>query len=255
MMVVREAGMGRRIVAVVAAIVLAFSGGVSAAASPASSGTTAATSSAEAKACNAAKKKAKKLNKRFKKLMKTQGSSLQQVMNANNRYNEARNRAAAICRLVPPKPDPQPQTFSGNPRDPRPKDWVRPVDGSGLPGSNFEKVQVAPNCPVTISKIEMKEIILASGGLTWVVNLFGENYSPNKMNVHFTADVINGRDGSNWNAVPSRGWIGKTRMVDRERELYAWEEWGFSSVLLKASTDSFGTLDPVLLGATLTCLD
>jgi hypothetical protein len=157
--------------------------------------------------------------------------------------------------LVTSKPEPQPETFSGNPRDPRPKNWVRPADGSGLPGSNFEKVQVAPNCPVSISRIEMKEIIVASGDLTWVLSLYGENYSPNKINVHFTADAINGRDGSNWNAVPSRGWIGRTQLVNKERELYAWEEWSYSFVLSKASMDSFGTLDPVLLGATLTCLN
>jgi hypothetical protein len=248
--------MVRWITVVVAAMVLTLGGGASVVPAQASQTFTVAMTTADMQACTAARKKAAKLNKRFKRLMKKPGTpaNLRKVMAARGKHLDAVNRAGEICNQVP-IPEPRPETLSGHPRDPRPKDWVRPADGSGLPGSVFEKVQISPNCPVTISRIEMAEIVVESGHLTWVVTVFGENYSPSNVNVHFTIDVINGRDGSNWNAVPSRGWVGTPRMVDRQRELNAWEEWQFSTVVNKNRVSSPGDLDPVLLGATLTCLD
>ncbi|MDD2818650.1 MAG: hypothetical protein PHN51_07640 [Candidatus Nanopelagicales bacterium] len=86
------------------------------------------------------------------------------VKNAEIRYQKARKKKTAACKVTAKSPEVTgairefgtANTFSGYPYDPRPVNWVKPADGSGLPGSNVPQVTNVNNCPVAVHNVEFK---------------------------------------------------------------------------------------------------
>lgn len=78
---------------------------------------------------------------------------------ATARYNKAKKVRTNACKPAATgfsKPYGNANTFSGYPYDPRPVNWVKPADGSGLPGSNLTQVTNANNCSVAVHKVEFE---------------------------------------------------------------------------------------------------
>jgi hypothetical protein len=205
------------------------------------------------KKCLKAEKKTKALKQKANNIKKQGSTNLNKFLVAHNKYISALNNAGKICYASGVEPIATP-TFSGIVKDPRPQDWVRPIDGSGLPGSNFADVVVSGECPITISKVEMWEQILDSGGLIWALRVEGENYSPEKVKFNYTVKVATGESNTPWDAVPSRGWLGNLELMNKDMEVEAWKNWSYASFLLQNSDTAFGDLDAKYLGSTITCL-
>lgn len=91
-------------------------------------------------------------------------------------FNKAKKVRAAACKVTSTgftKPYGNSNTFSGYPYDPRPVNWVKPADGSGLPGSNLTQVTNVNNCPVAVHKVEF--VTSARTGQTKAVAYYTNN--------------------------------------------------------------------------------
>lgn len=147
----------------------------------------------------ACKKATKAVKKAWKaRVAAKKSGDINRFIAADRKWRKAKDARKRICSLpasaFTPPTTPEP-TFSGNSKDPRPAGWVRPADGSGLPGSNASEVTFnVPNCPVTVSSFTIQPTSSATG---WYFVAKLQNYTDKKYQILWRATLVDA-DGTTW---------------------------------------------------------
>jgi len=217
--------------------------------------TTIAAAPSVSKACVKAKKELTLAKKALRKASRP-GTLLSVNHAALKRWTKAENNVKKRCKVSPPNTGNTgstgtANTFSGNINDPRPAGWVRPPDGSGLPGSNTPLATITPSsCPVTVSKVSTASFPIDADVNKWVVEVDYQNYTNADIPIHIEVDAVKG-DGTNLNSNPKYGIPGRLSIINETTTAMSLREDLISTNIVMLATEDISQVR--ILAVRLTC--
>lgn len=118
--------------------------------------------------------------------------NLRAFTSAYKKWRQAVHNQQVACSAPPPAKVVVPSSPSGHPNDQRPVGWVRPADGSGLPGSNAAGVTVQDSCPVTVSRYEFRTRQYTDDPniVSWSLSLRVQNFSKDAHTVRVVVTAV-----------------------------------------------------------------